>query len=166
MQRFVYNVFICPSSQAVSKISAMFPTVEEAHIRDLYKKCVSSLTHCIVLVTLTPLTQVSRLPGSCHVSSPGRQTPDSGGGPRHVLRVLAHGLAARHSSGRGSGRPRWDHHDWVTAAQPSSSVHDTHHGGKRHQLPGRVLWLPHAEAWHRSLGPRHSLHGQSSDRGK
>ena len=26
--------------QAVAKISSMFPTVEESHIRDLYKKCV------------------------------------------------------------------------------------------------------------------------------
>ena len=30
-------------SKAVAKISAMFPTVEESHIRDLYKKWVSLL---------------------------------------------------------------------------------------------------------------------------
>jgi len=30
--------------QAIGKIAAMFPTVEESHIRELYKKCVSLLT--------------------------------------------------------------------------------------------------------------------------
>ena len=30
-------------SKAVAKISSMFPTVEESHIRDLYKKWVSLL---------------------------------------------------------------------------------------------------------------------------
>ena len=128
--------------------------------------CIRSACQHIVPVKLTPLTQVSRLPGSRYVSAPGRQAPDSRRGPRHLLRVLAHGLAARHSPRRGSGCPRWDYHDGVTAPQPPSSVHDAHHGGARHQLPGRVLRLPHAEAGHCSLGPRHPLHGQSSDRGK
>ena len=39
-------LFFHPLLQAVSKISAMFPTVEESHIRDLYKKCGIKLTHC------------------------------------------------------------------------------------------------------------------------
>ena len=47
---FFSNFSVCPLYivtlvlQAVAKISSMFPTVEESHIRDLYKKCVPPLS--------------------------------------------------------------------------------------------------------------------------